>query len=159
MAAACAEKAGGSGTGCLVAMPTQGLCELGKLAGNTTAARASARPLGERAPRRAEGGVQRRQRSARGARGAGPRAARSRAGSRARGPDRGAPRAPRGTVDAAPPAPTRSQLHRQIAPVGRFKGLLPPRSALAGQVLASDLFAAAFWLWGLISSSCLHRPI
>lgn len=57
VAAACEEKAGGSGTGCLVAMPTQGLCELGKLAGNTAAARASARPLGERAPPRAEGRV------------------------------------------------------------------------------------------------------
>lgn len=57
VAVACAEKAGGSGTGCLVAMPTRGLCELGKLAGNTTAARGSARPLGERAPPRVEGGV------------------------------------------------------------------------------------------------------
>lgn len=58
VAAACAEKAGGSGTGCLVAMPTRGLCELGKLVGNTTAARARARLRGERAPPRVEGGVQ-----------------------------------------------------------------------------------------------------
>ena len=49
VAAACAEQAGGSGTGCLVAMPTRGLCELGELAGNTNAAHASARLLGERA--------------------------------------------------------------------------------------------------------------
>lgn len=59
VAAACAEKAGGSGTGCLVAMPTWCLCELGKLAGNTTAERARARPLGERAPPRVEGGAPR----------------------------------------------------------------------------------------------------
>lgn len=59
VAAACAEKAGCSGTGCLVAMPTRGLSELGKLVGNTTALRASARLLGERAPPRVEGGVPR----------------------------------------------------------------------------------------------------
>lgn len=79
VAAACAEKAGGSGTGCLVAMPTRGLCELGELAGGAAAARVRARLLGERARPRAEGEVPR----------AGPGARDTELGTRGRG--RGAP--------------------------------------------------------------------
>lgn len=92
-------------------MPTWGLCELGKLAGNTTAARASARPLGERAPPRTEGGVPR-------ARTGAPAVRISQPGTTARSWARGGVRAV--TLAATPPAPALSQFHRQIVPAYRL---------------------------------------
>lgn len=112
------EKAGGCGTGCLVAMPTQGLCELGKLAGNTTAAPASGRPRGERAPfprgpPRAAGGVPRAHTGAPAVPGSRPSTARSWA---------------RGvrvvTLAEEPPASAPSLFHLQIVTACRINGRL-----------------------------------
>lgn len=102
-------------------MPTQGLCELGKLAGNTTAARASARPPDERAP-----------------------------GTRARrGGKKAGSRAGLGAAAVlATPGPARSQLHRQVAPACGGEGT---RARLwLRPVPASNPFAVASWLCGLI---------
>lgn len=119
-------------------MPTQGLCELGKLAGNTTAARASARPPDERAPgtRARRGGKKAGSRAGLGAAAVLATPGLARPGAGRRRPDRG-----------APPAPARSQLHRQVAPACGGEGTLT--RLWLRPVPASNPFAVASWLCGL----------